>query len=360
MRIIFICGSAEPGKDGVGDYTRRLCGKLIVLKHEVQVIAICDHHAISFSSDEQLVEGTMVVVNRIPISNTNHQRLIYLQNIVSNYQPDWISLQYVPYSYNSRGLPFWLPSFLKKLKGNHQWHIMFHELWIGIDQESSLKTKIIGRIQQLLIKKVVSQTNAQLITTQNQLYKNHLKFLGYEVELLPIFSNISNSTVAKDKLNRIQFVLFGTIHHGATFESFIEDVKKWANHEGKSIHFVFIGKNGSELENYETLLKSSKISYEVLGIRSEEYISQILIDSDYGLSTTPYFQTEKSGVYAAYSEHLITTISLGRPWTPSKGQYVIPQVIKYTKGQLELIPVAVTSYSLELVADKFINYIESI
>ena len=35
MKIMFICGSLEPGKDGVGDYTRRLCAHL--KKHHIEV-----------------------------------------------------------------------------------------------------------------------------------------------------------------------------------------------------------------------------------------------------------------------------------------------------------------------------------
>jgi hypothetical protein len=46
-----------------------------------------------------------------------------------------------------------------------------------------------------------------------------------------------------------------------------------------------------------SVLDKHAISYEVLGIQSENVISQVLIDSDYGISTTPYFQTKKSGVY---------------------------------------------------------------
>ena len=42
MNILFICGSAEQSKDGVGDYTRRLCGALIRLGHNAQILSICD------------------------------------------------------------------------------------------------------------------------------------------------------------------------------------------------------------------------------------------------------------------------------------------------------------------------------
>jgi hypothetical protein len=33
MKLLFLRGSIEPGKDGVGDYTCRLCGALIAEGH---------------------------------------------------------------------------------------------------------------------------------------------------------------------------------------------------------------------------------------------------------------------------------------------------------------------------------------
>ena len=40
MKLIFICGSLEPGRDGVGDYTRRLAGELIRQGHQIAIIAL--------------------------------------------------------------------------------------------------------------------------------------------------------------------------------------------------------------------------------------------------------------------------------------------------------------------------------
>mgnify|MGYP003474349261 CR=1 FL=1 len=48
MKILFICGSLEPGKDGVGDYTRRFCGELLKMNYEVQILSINDLHSISY------------------------------------------------------------------------------------------------------------------------------------------------------------------------------------------------------------------------------------------------------------------------------------------------------------------------
>jgi methylmalonyl-CoA mutase cobalamin-binding subunit len=176
-------------------------------------------------------------------------------------------------------------------------------------------------------------------------------------DILPICGNIPLTGVKSEIKKNTQFVLFGTIHPGAPFEDFISDLLTNADQFSNPIQFIFIGKNGSELSNYASVLDKHAISYEVLGIQSENVISQVLIDSDYGISTTPYFQTEKSGVYAAYREHQINTISVSREWTPTKGQYVIPNIIRYKKNNLNLIPMKLESVDLRHIAKQFINSI---
>jgi len=357
MKILFICGSTEPGKDGVGDYTRRLCGELVRTGNIVKILSLSDCHADSFINEYQVVEETNIFVYRIPMSTSINQRFLWTQEVINDFQPDWISLQFVPYSFNPKGLPFWLPSFLNKLKGNYHWHIMFHELWLGIDIESSFKHKCIGRLQQLIIEKLVHKTNPYFISTQNKLYQFFLKSHNISADILPICGNIPLTAIKKESNEFTQFVLFGTIHPGAPFKDFVDDLITNSKSFKKPIKFVFIGKNGSELIPFTTVLENCNICYEVLGIQTEKIISQVLIDSDYGISTTPYFQTEKSGVYAAYREHQINTISVSRKWTPTKGQYTIPQIIKYKKKKLNIIPIDVEAFNLDSLANQFINSI---
>jgi len=360
MKILFICGSVEPGQDGVGDYTRRLSGELLRKRHEVQILSICDYQVFSFSFEEQVIESTVLAVNRIPIATGNIQRNIWSQNIINIFNPDWISLQFVPYSFNPKGLPFWLPSFLKNLKGNHKWHIMFHELWLGINIESSFRHKCIGKLQQLIVKKMIHSTLPDFVNTQNKLYQFFLKSLHINADYLPICGNIPLTAIKNETIEFTQFVLFGTIHPGAPFKDFIHDLVTKINEFSKSIKFVFIGKNGEELSYYINILENYGIWYDVLGIQSESVISQILIDSEYGISTTPYFQSEKSGVFAAYREHQIKTICVSREWTPTEGQYVIPDIIKYEKNNLNIIPMNFKLFDLSSIANQFINSISTI
>ena len=179
-------------------------------------------------------------------------------------------------------------------------------------------------------------------------------------DILPIFGNIPVTGI-KNKSNEFtQFVLFGTVHYGAPFKDFVDDLIIVSKTFKKPIKFVFIGKNGVELTTFTAILESQKISYDVLGVQSEDVISQLLINSDYGISTTPYFQTEKSGVYAAYREHQINTICVSREWTPTKGQYAIPQIIKDEKNNLNLIPMNVKLVDLNSIANQFIHSISTI
>lgn len=360
MNILFICGSIEPGKDGVGDYTRRLCGELLITGHGSKILALCDNHSTSFVNENQSVGGRDILVHRIPVLSSSKQRIFWSQDILNTFQPDWISLQFVPYSFNPKGLPFWLPSFLNKLKGNHKWHVMFHELWLGIDIESSITHKFIGKLQQLIIKKIIQNTKPYLITTQNKLYQFFLQTHNIDADILPICGNIPVTTIKNESNEFTQFVLFGTIHPGAPFKDFVEDLVVTSNRFKKPIKFIFIGKNGSELTTFTTILENYNICYEVLGIQSEIIISQVLINSDFGISTTPYFQTEKSGVYAAYREHKIRTICVSRKWTPKKGQYNIPQIIKYKKNNLNLISINIGVFDLHCMAAQFINSISKI
>jgi AAA+ ATPase superfamily predicted ATPase len=357
MKILFLCGSAEPGKDGVGDYTRRLCAELIRTGHQVQILSLCDNQATNFVTQNQMIEALPVLVRRIPIASSTKQRAAWTQEVIDDEVPDWISLQYVPYSFNPKGLPFWLPFFLKKLKGNHKWHIMFHELWLGIDIESSFRHKCIGKLQQLIVIIIIKNLNPNQINTQNKLYQYHLKSITIDADILPICGNIPVTGVKNKMKKNTQFVLFGSIHHGAPFDDFIRDLVTNSYQFNYPIKFMFIGKNGSELSNYTNILDQYAMYYEVLGIQSENIISQVLYDSDYGLSTTPYFQTEKSGVYAAYREHQLNTICVSRKWTPKCGDYIIPNIIKYKKNDFKLIPMDVDILDLNQIAKQFINSI---
>jgi len=320
MKILFFCGSAEPGKDGVGDYTRRLCGELLRTGHAVHILSLCDHKTISFSVENQKVEESEVIVHRIPVSTSNNQRSKWTQDILNEFQPDWISLQFVPYSFNPKGLPFWLPTFLKKLKGNHKWHIMFHELWLGMELNASLKSKIIGLLQRYIVSSFFLKLDVKAITTQTNLYQYKIFELGYNSQILPLFSNIikNKENNVEDTISEfeLKFCIFGSIHYAAPVGKFIDELKQVlsVSKEKKDIKFVFIGHCGVAIEEWKRVLLANKIRFEITGFVTDLEISNLLSSCHYGISTTPYLLNQKSGSVAGMFDHQLPVLCVARNW----------------------------------------------
>ena len=93
MKVSFVTGSLEPGRTGVGDYTRLLAGACRELGHEVQTIGLNDHFIPS--RWEGLQDDIPCL--RFPESLTWEYKWQRANPFVDKFDPDWISLQFVPY-----------------------------------------------------------------------------------------------------------------------------------------------------------------------------------------------------------------------------------------------------------------------
>lgn len=342
MKILFICGCIEPGKDGVGDYTRRLCGELLGQGVEVGIIAYNDGFVKGVIENSQQEESVLVPCLRLPESLTNKDRVNICKSWISLKNPVWLSLQFVPYSFNAKGLPFNLGKQLKIIGGNRNWHIMFHELWIGMNKESIKKDNLIGFLQKYSIKQLIFKLKPRAINTQTELYKKQLEKLGFEASILPIFSNIPvlKGSIG-EKYNTIHFdipdkyfVLFGSIHHGVPIKEFVKEFMKYLKDDTYAL--VTIGNNGKELDGWKQIWESFGIKVICMGKQSVEVISYVLQNATFGISTTPLELVEKSGSVAAMREHNVPVICISRPWTPNglKDDLVKDGVLKYNIGEI--------------------------
>ncbi|RKS13302.1 glycosyltransferase [Flavobacterium sp. 120] len=311
MKTIFLCGSAEPGKDGVGDYTRRLAGELIRQGHQAQILSLCDKQSTSFVEEIQVVEETPVLVRRIPIMSTYKQRLVWTLGILKEESPDWISLQYVPYSFHSKGLPLWLPRFLKKLEGNHNWHVMFHELWLGIKHNASYKEKVYGFFQKNIIYRLCNTITFKSVHTSTDVYQNNLSKINVDSLLLELFGNIPivNNYKKIEVKKFIKFIHFGSLHPEANEVVFLNKLSIFFKSKSISFQINFVGNTGSKIENWINTANSLGIITNVLGMKSDVEISKILLESDYGVTTNPIEFITKSGSAASMVEHGLSILS---------------------------------------------------
>lgn len=364
-KIVFICGSMEKGKDGVGDYTRRLSAELIRTGNQAKIIALNDRHLPAACEEFQNEEGIPVPVLRLPENCSWNERIQTAKNFISEFEPHFLSLQYVPFAFDRKGLPIGLAGKLRKITSRATWHIMFHELWIGIDEESSVKHKITGFLQKRLAKDLVSKLSPVAVHTQTRLYQFLLARLGQDAILLPLFGNIPISWSDIKKYTgsgpTLQLVLFGGIHYGAPVKEFIEDIASYASEKRTGVKITFIGLNGAELETWLSECNKANVPVSVLGKQSLQVISETLLNADFGITTTPVILTEKSGSVAAMKEHHLPVICVARKWIPNTAFPFVPDIntYEYRAGTLRTYlqhPHSVPALqSLSDIANQFIN-----
>ena len=322
MKILFICSSFEPGRDGVGDYARRLSQELVRQGHEADILALHDRHL----ETEQLLDrlgndGKGIEVLRLSSRFSWRKRMSLAKVFVQNCSPDWISLQFVLFGFQDKGLPFGLASRLKRLGRGRNWHIMFHELWVGMDCEASTKFRVLGHLQWYLIQSILRKLNPRLIHTHTQIYRLQLKKMGFEAQLLPLFGNIPADwqklgSAGRQDGNDLRIVIFGGIHSGAPVVEFAEELARYSHHACLPVVVIFVGHNGKEQEHWISVFQQANLRVEVLGEQPAERLTEIFLSSTYGIVTTPSLLAEKSGVVAALREHHLSLLCVARQWSP--------------------------------------------
>lgn len=314
MKIIFICGSIEPGEDGVGDYTRRLAGELIRQGRMAVILAFNDRRAENLQRGFQMDKQTSIGVMRLPAHLNDKTRYLKAKEFINTEDPEWISLQFVPFSFNNKGLPLSLGWQLRKLGATRKWHVMFHELWVGLPSPLNLKQRLYGLLQKKIIMKVVSGIAPSVITTTIPLYYNNLSFP--KVGILPLFGNIgiTGTSVEEKGIGEFVAVHFGTCtaYHG-DWRKQLEWLKKYSQGQQRQLKLEIIGSGGPCKE------KAVQVGEEVigkefihdLGWMTPAEISRRFLRADMGISRAGNIHYGKSGSTIAMLEHGLPVLLRG-------------------------------------------------
>jgi glycosyltransferase involved in cell wall biosynthesis len=322
MKIAFLCGCLEPGRDGVGDYTRKLASQLVQQGHTAVLVALNDNYVQEATHETQVADGTVLPTLRLPTAWPIEQRMANAKIWLDTVDPEVLSLQFVLFSFHPKGLPYGLAPLLAKLGQGRTWHLMFHELWVGMATNDTLKRKVWGRLQESLIKGLIKQLKPALIHTQCSLYFAQLTKAGQQVAKLPLFSNIEQVASApgapylyKEELDTkrpVRFIFFGGLHPEAKLKELIEALQQFYHHAPLAFEFIYAGRNGQELDYHLPVLKELNVTYQVFGELSPAEISQLLAGADFGVSTGSPEMLEKNGTVAAMLLHGLPTLCIGR------------------------------------------------
>ncbi|MBZ9731295.1 hypothetical protein LB467_16515 [Salegentibacter sp. JZCK2] len=360
VKITFLCGCLEPGRDGVGDYTLRLAMELIKNGHKVSIVSLNDHFLPKNSFE--VLEQNLIPVIRVRLGNKQIQILSKVKRYIEEWDPEWLSLQFVPFSFHKKGLPIKLASQLNKLGKGRRWHIMFHELWVGMDNKDSFKLKLLGSLQKHIVKKTIDILVPEIINTHTRLYLSKLDKMGCKSDLLPLFGNIPILFQSEEKRNGIiNIAVFGGIHPGAKLKKFINEVPK-----ANKYKFHFIGSNGPEQGNWVATLTKNNVDYQLHGWLGIEEISKILSKCQWGVTSTPYYLSEKSGSTAAMLEHNLIVFCIARKWNPRdiKVEVLANDAIIKWKTTLDMESfIKCKRYksenNIEVIAENFINRLKT-
>lgn len=321
MKIVFLCAALEVGKDGVGDYTRRLAASCYSKGETVTIIAFND----PFVENQTEVNYPFQTI-RLPKSTDLNTKAKLIVDILQDFTPDWISIQFVPYAYHPKGFVMNSIQFFKNITAGYHTQIMFHELWIGEELGCKIKRKIVGKIQKWGVLRFIKSIRPEVINTSIPLYQKMLSYNGVGAQILPLFGNIEINNrpryewltneifeQAKDNVhsNRNNYVIggiFGKMYSNWDMDKIFEGLKK-LHHDGKRIIFTSMGQLGDSISLWDSYAQKFPFCKFIrLGFQPEENVSSWMQYIDFGIAATPYILLGKSGSFIAMNEHGLPVI----------------------------------------------------
>jgi hypothetical protein len=316
----------EPGRDGVGDYTRDLAAACVQRGHACAIVAINDRFVDRSREERQGPKGADLEVLRLPPSDGWRERSQAVLEWLQRKPADCVSLQFVPYGYHPKGVVTTLGAHLAPLVAGRRVHFMLHELWLGVERAASIKHRLVGWAQRHALLKLAKALSPNVVHTSNAAYRAIAVAEGMPARLLPLCGNIpiaanvparwldvQAATLGARLVPREQswwFGLFGTLHPVWSPEPVFGYIAEAAERAGRH---VFIGAIG-RLGHGETLWRelqakyAQRFSFVEFGERGARDVSAFLQSVDFGIATTPWELIGKSGTAAAMLEHGLPTI----------------------------------------------------
>lgn len=313
MRIIFLCGSLEPGRDGVGDYTRRLASELICQGHQVGAVAFNDRQIQKEFCGDQELEGIKLPVLRIPSGWPEAKRCKRIKEWIKNKEPEWLSLQYVPYGFSEKGVPIFIGKKLSILQSSAKWHVMVHEPYLGAEQKH-FKNSVIRLGQKVSLKFIKKHLHPLLFHTSNFEYQRLLSNISIESRLLGLFGNIKidqglqiSAEKFKERKSTVLAVYFGAAPALEHHEIFSREIYNYCQLTGHKIELYFCGKSGELGEEFLASIKracnGNVCEVVSLGFLPFEELSKLFLKSDFGIARVPPKFLGKSGAAISMLEH---------------------------------------------------------
>jgi hypothetical protein len=315
MNLLFFCGALEPGRDGVGDYTRQLAGACAARGHGCTVIALHDPHVPRVT--EQVADDVRLI--RLAATAPWPERLAWAGQHLRRLAPDWVSWQLVPYGFQARGfLPGALLQQAPALRGA-RCHVMLHELWLGLEAGASWRARAVGWLQRRGVLCLLDQLDPDCVQTSQATYQFVLNREGYDAGVLGLFGNVpiaGPSLADAEPLARwlpagwadrdappLVAVTFGTLHPQWRPADTVHWLLATARRLTRPVLLLAIGRGGRHAAGILDTFRQQGVAVAETGELAAAEVSHLLGAADLGIAAHPWALIGKSGAAAAMLEH---------------------------------------------------------
>jgi hypothetical protein len=323
MRIAFLCGSQEPGRDGVGDYTFGFAEELVLQGHEVSIIALRDKFIGQPAESHKLPESGIRIL-RVPAASPWEECLRRAEAELDGFNPEWVSLQFVCYTFHPKGICYDLAGRLMPLLKGRKLHLMFHETWLCREMGWGWKQQLVGAVQRHFIRKFVRKTKPVVMHTSNAAYAALLGRSGISAKERGLFGAIPvtepdgfdgelkaalGGTGARGE--KWLFGFFGAIYAQWEPEPLLTELLAASQAAGKKPVLLSMGRPGAagfELWEWMTRDYAGRFEFLLLGEQPTARVSGYLSCLDFGLATTPRSIIGKSSTVVSMLEHGLPVI----------------------------------------------------
>lgn len=343
MKLLFICTSLEPGRDGVGDYVRLLAEACIEGGHECQLLAVNDQHLARGGVEFQRGLNHDIRCVRLSPNERWDERYAAAHALVHEFAPDWISWQIVPYGFHPKGIiPHELTAFAA-LGRYRCTHVMLHELWIGLSRGEPFKNAAWGALQKRRLMKFLRALSPSVLHTSNLTYQTVLAREGCTANILPLFGNIPVSEIVPPVPSLTEWVgaIFGTVHPQFRPLPCFDVLAEGARASGRTLRILGIGRLGPYGEEMFAMLDrefAGRLEAVIVGEKTPEEVSRLLQALDFGIATHPWALLGKSGAVAAMLDHGLPVIVPRDDWELRNRPIAVPATDPLTIPLSEMPP----------------------
>ena len=212
MKIALVFPELPPALDGIGDYTARLGKAFYDLCDGAVEVSI--HTA---AQQYDTIEGVEIISS---FSIDSSGGVDGLKESLVQVEPDWIVLQYNPFSYGKRGLNLSLPHVVhstKKLLPSTKLALMVHEPFVPVD---TFKNLVMTTWQRWQLWQLGQAADLLYFSIEPWATKFSKWFKNKRVQHLPVGSNMplvpSDRVKTREHLsikpNEFVMGIFGTLH----------------------------------------------------------------------------------------------------------------------------------------------------